>query len=756
MLVQAGLLLLGLLARLYWPGLLWPVTGLLLGVLGLAAVCDRRLRLLGFLLLGGALGQSAIQSHYQAIQRLEERYLVVAEVTGIPRVTAASTQFDALLGFPRDARRLPQRARLSWPGPAGRSVRAGDHWQLAVRLRPPREPYNPGAVDLERNYLRDHIQAVGAVIASPLNRRQGRAPWSLVALRERMASHISAAVSDPASGALLAALAVGATGEVTREQWRIFNATGITHLVAISGMHVTLFAVVAMAAARRLWAVAARLGLRARRDRFAATAGIALATGYALLAGFSVPTQRTLIMLSAWLLLRECGRASRPSASLAIAILVVVALDPFAVLSAGFWLSFIAVAAIIGIAGGRLLPQGSLQAAITVQAAVFVALLPVTLAIFGSVSLAGLLVNVAAIPVFTFALVPAALGATALLLCLPAVWSAPLSALVLRVAAWGADLLAPWLARAADHSHALWLASPPAWWFALSAPAVLCLLLPWSPRLRWLGVCALLPLLGTGRRAGEGELVATVLDVGQATAVLVETAHHALLYGTGDGFRSGGGAVERIVLPVSRAGGLQKLDALLLPRLDRDAGDGYTALLGGMPVSRVLAAAAAGPDSLPPEVASCAGAPPWDWDGWQFDLLRDPANGCVLKVSGAGGGLLLGDTLDTGGEAQLLAQGLSGVDVWLVPRHGAASANASAWLGALEATQAIASVRRSVLGTDAYQQTVARYARHGIRLRETGREGAIVARLASGHRPTLRASRSGRLGVWSLDPAGLR
>ena len=144
MLLQAGLLLLGLLARLYWPGLLPLVPGLLLGALGLAAVCHRRLRPLGFLLLGAGLGQSAIHSHYQAMQRLEERYLVTAQVTGIPRVTAASTQFDAQLRFPRDARRLPQRARLSWPGPAGRAVQAGDHWQLAVRLRPPREPYNPG------------------------------------------------------------------------------------------------------------------------------------------------------------------------------------------------------------------------------------------------------------------------------------------------------------------------------------------------------------------------------------------------------------------------------------------------------------------------------------------------------------------------------------------------------------------------------------------------------------------------------------
>ena len=127
MLFQAGSLLVGLLARLYWPGLLGPGTGLLLGALGLAAVSHRGLRLLGFLLLGGALGQSAIQAHYQAIQRLEERYLVVAEVTGIPRVTASSTQFDAQLRFPRDASRLPQQARLSWPGPGGRVVRAGEH-----------------------------------------------------------------------------------------------------------------------------------------------------------------------------------------------------------------------------------------------------------------------------------------------------------------------------------------------------------------------------------------------------------------------------------------------------------------------------------------------------------------------------------------------------------------------------------------------------------------------------------------------------
>jgi competence protein ComEC len=492
-----------------------------------------------------------------------------------------------------------------------------------------------------------------------------------------------------------------------------------------------------------------------RRDRVATVSGIALATGYSLLAGFSVPTQRTLLMLGSFLLLRECARVVRPSTSLGLAALGVVVLDPFCTLSAGFWLSFLAVAAIVGYAGGRVLRESSLRAAVTVQAAVFVALLPVTLAIFGSVSLAGLLVNVVAIPLFTFVLVPLALGATALLLVLPDPLGGLVAGALLRLGELAAAAVAPLLSRAADHPQALWFASPPPWWYLLAGVAVLCVLPPWPLRLRVTGALALLPLLGAADRPSAHELRATVLDVGHASAVLVQTAGHALLYGTGESFRSDGAITERAVIPAVAARGLRRLDAVLLPRLDRDSGAGVTALLARLPVASLYAEPGRSGE-LPPEFTACRQGGGWDWEGWQFDLLDAPDAGCALRVRGPGGTLLLADRLDADAGQQLLSRGLARVDVLLVPRQGSLGASPPAFLAALGAKLAIASLRESARSSEAYGTLAARYADAHIALVDTATQGALTLRLAPGRAPQLSGSRTGRPGVWSLEPAAVR
>lgn len=749
-------MLAGLIGRLLYPDF-WPqwTAGLLLaagfGLLGLRAC-----RPVAFVLLGLGWGQQAVQQHQQGLQDSEERVLVEAEIVSIPQINGQGASFSARLTFPREPQRSVQWSRVTWSSAAAWTLHAGERWQLLLRLRPPRAGFNPGAVDMERNYLRDHIQSLGAVINSPLDQRLAAAPASWLRLRERLARQISAAVPDPASAALLAALAVGETGEVTREQWRVFNATGITHLVAISGMHVTLFAVLAMAVVRRLWQVAARCGCSWPRERCAAVAGIALASGYSLLAGFSVPTQRTLIMLSAWLLWRECARSARASSSLAVAVFVVVLWDPFAVLAAGFWLSFIAVAAIIGIAGGHLLPLSTLRTAVTVQLAVFVALLPVTVAIFGSVSLAGLLVNVAAIPLFTYVLVPAALGSTAVLLCLPEVWSTPLVQFLLRLGAAVADTVAPWLSRAADSPQALWLLAPPVWWYPLAALAVLLLLLPWAWPLRSLGLLSIWPLLSADVRPAPGQLAFTVLDVGQATAVLLQTRQHALLYGTGDTFGSAGGSVERAVLPYARSQGVRRLDRVIVPRLDRDSGEGVGALQAALRVGPLFAAAPRN-TPLPPEAEDCsqadAPARAWVWDGWRFQWRSDGAASCVLHVAGPGGSVLLADSYG-GSLHPLLPPDAQQLDAVLLPRRGNGLGLTVNDLQAQAVSLVVVSLGRSAAAGPAWQAWRQQALTVGLTVFDTSRDGAIRLQFTPDQRVQVQRARGSGVGVWhAMAPA---
>ena len=176
---------------------LW-VTGLS-GLLAAAGLCLRPVRLLGCGLLGFAVAQAALYAHGAAVQRVDERLLVQARIVSIAQVSGLATRFDAQLQFPRDPQRPGLRARISWPGAGGRAVHAGERWQLLLRLRPPQATLNFEGVDTERNLLRDRIQALGTVIVSPLDQREAPAPpYSLLALRERLAHHISGAVDDAA------------------------------------------------------------------------------------------------------------------------------------------------------------------------------------------------------------------------------------------------------------------------------------------------------------------------------------------------------------------------------------------------------------------------------------------------------------------------------------------------------------------------------------------------------------------------------
>lgn len=518
--------------------------------------------------------------------RSGERVLALARIVSIPVDEEYGTAFDAALALDPRAGGQQLRARIVWVHPQPRP-QVGERWQLAVRLRAPRAALNPNGPDMERVWFRDRIGALGTVLPrSPLNVRldSGRAP--LDRLRAAIARRIAATVVDRDAAALLAALAVGVTGDMSREQWRVFNATGTTHLVAISGMHVTLFALIAMAGARRLWRAAGRWCTRLSRESFAAALGIAAAAGYALLAGFSVPTQRTLLMLSAWLIARQAARAHGALHAFALAMIAVLLLDPLAPLASGFWLSFGAVAAILIATGARLGPARWLHEAVRVQCAVTIALVPVTLAAFGSVSLASLAVNAAAIPVFTLLLVPLVLAATAAMAAWPT-----LATLLLQLAAWLHALLWPWLEAAANWPHALVQLAPPAWAYALLVPAVAMALLPWPRGLRATAAAAILPLAFARALVPAGsEISVAVFDVGRGQAVVIRTAGHVLLHGTGDSFGTEGRRMARVVVPWLRTQRVARVDDLVLPQLYRDYAAGAAELDIAFGIERILVA----------------------------------------------------------------------------------------------------------------------------------------------------------------------
>jgi competence protein ComEC len=498
--------------------------------------------------------------------------------------------------------------------------RAGERWRLVLALRSPRARLNPGALDMEQQYFRARIHAMASVVTSRLNRRIDAGHRPLTQLREAAAGRIERRIDDRDASALIQALAVGATGSMSPQQWQVFNATGTSHLVAISGLHVTLFATVAFFLSRRLWSAALWRFTVWPRDSVAALIALTASFGYALLAGLSVPTQRTLIMLAAWLLARSMARVGTIFGPLWIALVAVLVLDPFAPLAAGFWLSFAAMAAIIVATEPRIVRRGLLHAMSSVQVALTVALAPLSMAWFGSISAVGVLANAVAIPAVSWIFVPTILVALLLMPAWPAASDAALDfAARLHEHGWS------WLVAASELPSAVLRLHPPVWWYPLAAMGVGVALMPLPLRVRLAAVLWLVPLAGADpKEIPEAGFEISVLDVGRGTAVLVRTAEHSLLFGTGEVYGTDGRTVENIVLPFLRHEGVGQIDGLVVPRPHGPEGAGVTVLLAELPVVRIAAAEAS-----------------WSWNGVRFDLRQASA----LSITSAAGEAFLQEHL---------------------------------------------------------------------------------------------------------------
>ncbi|MEO8308528.1 MAG: ComEC/Rec2 family competence protein [Pseudomonadota bacterium] len=734
--IRSSLLLLGMMLAIWMPGELHIAVSRVVMVAVALSLCRAPSRPvvfagLGFFLAGHAASRVQLQQ-----QACDERVLAAAQVLSIPQRQGTGWQFDAQLQFPRQPQRPPVRARVTSSESPAQRPHAGEHWTLALQLR----SVQPAAADAAQHVLlRDGVGVEARMLKSALNQRVAPARHSLAALRESIASRIDQRVVDPAAAALLAALAVGATGDVSRQQWRVFNATGITHLVAISGMHVTFFAMLSMAGARRMWAWIPAIAGRVRRESFAAAIGVLLATAYALLSGFSVPAQRTLLMLVAFLCTRHCARASGALWSVAVALVAVLLYDPLAVLSAGFWLSFAAVASIILVSGAQLGASGTLRSAASVQVVVTVALLPVTLLIFGTFSTAGVLVNALAIPAFTFLLVPPVLLAT-LGYMIPTAASHFLANWLLDIAAWVAAGGWPWLAQVADVGAALLHATAPASWYLVSFPAVALVVMPWGAPLRMLGCGVLLSVLlmrSPGPRPGEAWV--DVLDVGAATAIIISTTDHRLVYGTGETFGSRGQRFEnRIARRLQARGGNHGIGVLYIGATSADQMRAVLAADALLDMGMVVRdPGRAGP----PEIAECARRS-WRWDAVTFEMAPTSSGKfCSLAVTASVARMNLSPEVQEAQPADLLLVpgNTSGVQVPLIR------------LGLREGGFAVTSIDLRQWQAGRWRELARMFAKAGVNVRATAVEGAMHFEIGRERSPRIRMlSVNGlRAGIWS-------
>jgi len=648
----------------------------------------------------------------------------------------------------------PVRVQISWFKTAPQ-LHVGQRWQLLVRLKRPRGLSNPGGFDYEAWLFQHDIHATGYVRDSQATHSQNlllgetqNVFMFLQRFRERLTTEIAHAMAGDPQGALVSALVVGDRQGVEHDQWRVLTNTGTNHLMAISGLHIGLVAGLVFFLANRGWRLIPSAALLVAAPRIAAVCALFAALLYAALAGFTLPTQRALIMITIVMLAIWRQRPVIPVSVLAWALLAVLVYDPTAVINGSFWLSYGAVAIIFYTMTGRLTQNSGWWKWGRVQWVIAIGLFPVLLFWFQQVPLLSPVANLFAVPLVSFVTVPLSLSGSVLLLISPS-----LSHVSWWMAGWSLDLLWPLLEFMASQDHLIWVASePPLWTLFPALLGILFLLAPHGFPARWLGVIWLLPLAFSPKfEIPEGALRLTMLDVGQGLASVIETRHHVLVYDAGPRFSDQFDAGTAVVVPFLKSRGIQAIDRVILSHNDIDHTGGFPAIINQLPVANVMVTPGMNTDRS--DQTYCTAGTEWNWDGVVFRVLH-PAAGfytevdnnmsCVVQISTESDKLLLTADIERQVETQLVKFFAANddnlrADVVVVPHHGSGSSSSARFVQAVSAKYALISAGYRNRYHLPKQQVLDRYQSQGSTVIDTRNAGAISLTMDSNgiSKPTL-------------------
>jgi len=782
------------LSSAYWPCLSWagfswrcapffPQLAATLFLLGAWCLYRRRcpffVRVSLVFALGlvwAALWGDAMKTRQLALAQDKTDYVLVGVVSGVPQINTLRTRFvveveslKALSDSGSVSNKVPdlQRVMLSWYG--GRPVRPGERWQLTVRLRTPRGFSNPGGFDYAGWLFHRQISATGYIRAKGVNKKlQQSGQYAIDQFRWAVLEKIDTLDFSAASKGLLAALTVGDKQGLDSETWMHMRLTGTVHLVVVSGLHIGMVAGLGLLLGNLLGRCLSALGAPVSRQQVAVLLGGGLALTYALLAGFSLSTQRALIMLCIFLLATLLKRKPRPELALLWALALIAVSDPLAALSSGFWLSFVAVATFLFWFVPR--PRGSyLRDLCSAQLIIFLPLAGLLSFFQGEISLLSPLVNLLAIPWLGIAVVPLALLGMLLLPLSPA-----MAGEVWKVAAWqleAFDSATTWLSSYADYF--VW--SLPVGQGALLSLAIMLagalMLMPKGLGLRSMAMVLLLAVALSGQSflnrqdsgeqgtsSDESSLTLTVLDVGQGLSVVASNNGRAVVYDTGPKYSDSFNAGSGIIAPYLRSQGVSFVDGLMLSHGDADHVGGTLGLLEHFKPARILAGqpfelAMFGVDpclagqsflgyGLAKQGWKRAGVDfeilyPWQIESSHGSLshldkplnkLSDNDSSCVLLIRYRGKTILLPGDISVEVEAQLLARGVlpKQIDVLIAPHHGSRTSSSQAFVDHLSPSHVVYAAGFNHHFGHPAKAVFNRYQRAGTHAWVTGESGAII------------------------------
>lgn len=675
-------------------------------------------------------------------------------VTGLPQQSDRRVRFNLsnILG----PAGLPSKLRLSWYQ-TKHSIKAGQCWLFSVKLKRPHGNLNPGGFDYERWLLSEGIGATGYIREKPepILLSESANGFRMSIWRQKLSDGLDRTGVSTKHLGIIKALSIGEREMLNSDQWDIFRKTGTVHLIAISGLHIGLIAGLVYFVVVKTWA---RTGvLRWSPHHVAALSALTVGALYAGLAGFSVPTQRALIMLIVVMLSVIWQKNARPANTLALALFAVLSMDPLALLSPGFWLSFLAVCVIAYVSAGRLRETNRWLSALNIHWTLALALAPVLLFFFQQTSFIAPLANMFAVPLVSLLIAPILLPAVLLLLLMPSM----ANVLLLFVDKLLQGLL--WiLSELADLPFAVLSFSQPSMIAVIFfLMGIFILLAPKGFPGRWLGCIMFCPMLFPGYvRLESGEAKLTLLDVGQGLSAVLQTANHNLVFDTGIRFDSESDSGRLVLLPFLRNQGIDKVDTLIISHGDNDHIGGAASLLAGIGTEAVYSSVPEKIDHV--SVRYCEAGQEWRWDGVMFSMLAPGKNdnrrsnndsSCVLKVQTQYGSILLTGDIEKSTEYWLVENNGSNLqsDILIVPHHGSNTSSSHPFLKAVAPNHALIPAGYKNRFGFPHRAVLKRLDEFDIHWLDAGQLGAISVSLTS-NGTSIRARRLSHRRYWHTAP----
>jgi competence protein ComEC len=667
-------------------------------------------------------------------QKIEGKSLLVEGIiASLPEQRGESIRFHLkILQIKDETGRLwatPGLTRLSWYGKHD-DVRPGERWLLKVRLKRPYGFRNPGGFDYEGWLFRHGIRATGYVLSGANNKKiKAREGNSINRIRYILNENIEQTIEGNYVP-LIKALALGNRSGITSQQWQILRNSGTSHLLAISGLHIGLIAGISFFLARWLWSTSILAVTFMPSTRFAALFSLIVASIYAAMAGFSVPTQRALVMLLLVMVAMFTYSRMAMSKIILLSLFIILVIDPFALFAADFWLSFCAISVI---AYGMTCRPG--QNSFwwrwgRVQVLTAIGLTPLLVLWFQQVPLLTVFANIIAVPWVGFVVVPCVLIGSILLVPVPFAgkW-------LLQLGASALHLLWPYLDWIAQSKFSVWYLPSPTYWSVLAAiVGVAILLMPRGLVGRWIGCLWFLPLLfPSTTELDDGDFRFTLLDVGQGLAAVVETRARVLVYDTGARFSDRFDAGNAVLVPFLGQYGHHSIDTLIISHGDNDHIGGVKALFEKFHIDRLLTSV---PELLEyPGKEMCSDGQGWQWNGVKFrifhpgpgDNLSGNNRSCVLKVSSEGQAVLIAGDIEESSEQRIVGKYAEKLhaNILVAPHHGSNTSSTTEFIKAVAPAYVLFSVGyRNRFGFPK-EDIIYRYQATGAHIMETAQEGAI-------------------------------